>query len=98
MGIPINTPEENLRKQLFSKGFKVYKNEWGQEFPETLVGMYKGWKMTVQTGYNEISLFQTTVYPDADNNWVIINGRSIRIYNPDGVVGYEKARGKIIKI
>jgi len=51
-----------------------------------------------QTGYNDISLFQTKVISDADNNWIIVNGRSIRIYNPDGVVGYEKARGKVVKI
>lgn len=80
----------NGRVQLFRAG--------SLDTPQSLGrGMYIDTGMT-QTGYNEISLFQTTVYPDADNNWVIINGRSIRIYNPDGVVGYEKARGKIIKI
>ena len=51
MGIPINTAEASLRKQLFAKGFKVYKNRWGQEFPETLVGIYKGRKVQVQTMY-----------------------------------------------
>ena len=54
MGIPINTPEESLRKQLFAKGFKVYKNRWGQEFSETLVGIYKGRKVQVQTAYKSL--------------------------------------------
>lgn len=37
------------------------------------------------------------VRDDYDNNFIFSDGSKIIIYNPDGIVGYEKARGKIIK-
>ncbi|MBQ6204788.1 MAG: hypothetical protein IJK46_11925 [Prevotella sp.] len=60
-------------------------------------GMYIDTRLT-ERGFEEISVFQTKVVSDADNNWIMINGRSIRIFNPDGVVGYAKARGKVVKL
>ena len=33
---------------------------------------------------------------DLDNNYIMSDGSCITIYNPDGVVGFDKARGKII--
>jgi hypothetical protein len=54
MGIPINTPEESFRKQLLTKGFKVYVNKYGQKFPEILVGVYKGRKVQFGTGYKMV--------------------------------------------
>ena len=49
-----------------------------------------------------ILLFVGNDYPgavaDYDNNFIFSDGSKIVIYNPDGVVGYEKARGKIIKL
>ena len=60
-------------------------------------GMYIDTRLT-ERGFEEISVFQTKVVADADNNWIMINGRSIRIFNPNGVVGYAKARGKVVKL
>ena len=66
--------------------------------PESLGrGLYIDTKMR-ELGFEHVSLFQTKVVADADNNWVVIDGRAIKIYNPNGVVGYEKARGKVIKL
>lgn len=56
----------------------------------------------IATGMNKFSYEK--IYPnlemisvDLDNNYIMSDGSCITIYNPDGVVGFDKARGKIIK-
>ncbi len=52
-----------------------------------------------QFGYDEIWPSHNVVLVDADDNFIVLDsGGTINIYNPDGVVGYEKARGRIIKL
>ena len=55
----------------------------------------------IATGMNKFSYEK--IYPnlektsvDLDNNYIMSDGSCITIYNPDGVVGFDKARGKII--
>ena len=49
-------------------------------------------------GWTEIwpSLYKVCV--DVDNNYIMSGGGSITIYNPDGVIGYSKARSKVIDV
>lgn len=48
-------------------------------------------------GWTEIWTSLSKVRVDLDNNFVIGKEDGLRIFNPDGVVGYEKARGRIYK-
>lgn len=49
-------------------------------------------------GWTEIwpSLYKIRV--DIDNNYIMSGGGCLTIYNPDGVIGYEKARSKVIDV
>lgn len=48
-------------------------------------------------GWSEIWPSLCKVRVDLDNNYIVSGGSSITIYNPDGVVGFDAARGKIVK-
>ena len=48
-------------------------------------------------GWEQLWPSLSKVRVDFDNNYVIAKEDGIRIYNPNGVVGYEKARGKVYK-
>lgn len=51
----------------------------------------------LKTGWTGLWPNLSRVLVDANNNYIMLNGSCIAIYNPDGVIGYKKAYGKIYK-
>lgn len=51
----------------------------------------------LKTGWTGLWPSLSRVLVDANNNYIMLNGSCIAIYNPDGVIGYKKAYGKIYK-
>lgn len=49
-------------------------------------------------GYTKISVNLNNNFMDADGNLISHNGNDIYIYNPNGIVGYSKVVGKIVKL
>lgn len=66
-----------------------------EKYIDTGMEQYSWSKIYVNQGTISVGLDKVTV--DINNNYIISHGDGIRIYNPDGVVGYEKAIGKVIK-